>query len=594
MTWKLHLVLCAGVVGCAPRPPAGDAALVDSSVSVPMRDGVTLMAHLWRPAGGERVPVLITRTPYGRGEDATGPDFVRQAIARGYAVVVQDVRGRHGSEGAFEPYRHEGRDGYDTIEWAARQPWSSGAVGTFGLSYPGAVQWLAAVERPPSLKAMVPAMTYATPESFWYSGGVWDGSWLDWTWWNIAPDLRRRLDLPGPRTDADVAAAWERDGARARGHRPLLTLPDFQDIAPWYYEWMRHPPRDPWWSWAAVAGRYDRVGAAVLNLSGWFDEPYGPVGAVTNYTGLVNARHPGDPRARLILGAWTHGVDAVGGSKAGERDFGNEARLDYTATVLRWMDRHLKGIESGGADPAVRVFVMGANEWRVADAWPVPGTEADTLYLGSSAEPATSGRLIPRPPATPEAPSVIHSDPAEPLRDPFDGEYGSHDYRALPGRPGLVVFETAPFTAPYELIGQVVAEVSVSASVPDFDLWLQMYDVAPDRSAWNLASPGTALLRASYRDGGPERHLVREGEVVRLRIAGPLTANRFLPGHRLRIVLSGAFAPLFSVNPQTGAQEFKSDGTRAGDIRIHHSGEHGSWLILPEVPVGELRPRRGR
>jgi len=587
VTWKLHVLLCAGLAGCAQRPPAGDSVRVDSAVSVPMRDGVVLRAHVWRPATGARVPVLITRTPYGRGEDATGPDFIRQAIAHGYAVVVQDVRGRHGSDGEYEPYRHEGKDGYDTIEWAARQPWSNGAVGTFGLSYPGAVQWLAAVERPPSLKAMVPAMTYATPESFWYSGGVWDGSWLDWTWWNIAPDLRRRLDRPGPRTDAEAAAAWERDGDRARRHRPLLTLPDFQGVAPWYYEWMRHPPRDPWWSWATLEGRYDRVGAAVLNLSGWFDEPYGPAGAVTNYTGLVRARHPGAARTGLILGAWTHGVDAVGQGKAGDRDFGKDAAIDYTTTVLRWMDRHLKGMEGGGDEPPVRVFVMGANRWRASETWPIPGTEADTLYLQPPTDSAMAGRLRSQPPEAREAESVIHSDPADPLRDPFNGDYGAHDLRALPGRPGLVVFETAAFTGPYEVIGQVVAELAVSASVRDFDLWLQLYDVAPDSTAWNLASPGTALLRASYRDGGPERHLVREGEVVRLRFEGPLTANRFLPGHRLRIVLSGAFFPLFSVNPQTGEQEFESDGTRAGDIRVHHSAKHDSWIILPEAPAGE-------
>jgi uncharacterized protein len=131
----------------------------------------------------------------------------------------------------------------------------------------------------------------------------------------------------------------------------------------------------------------------------------------------------------------------------------------------------------------------------------------------------------------------------------------------------------------------VVAAPSTSASVPDFDLWLQLYDVAPDSTAWNLASPGTALLRASYRDGGPERHLVSEGEVVRLRFEGPATANRFLTGHRLRIVLSGAFFPLFSVNPQTGEQEFESDQTRSGDIRIHHSKAHTSWIVLPEVPA---------
>lgn len=586
MHWKLFLLLTAGIIGCAPRQPATAPALLDSAVAVPMRDGVVLKAHLWRPAGGERVPVLITRTPYGRGEDATGPGFIDQAIARGYAVMVQDVRGRYGSEGEFEPYRQEGRDGYDTIEWAARQPWSSGAVGTFGLSYPGAVQWLAAVERPPSLKAMVPAMTYATPETFWYSGGVWDGSWLDWTWWNIAPDLRRRLGLPGPRTDEEVAAAWKRDGGRARLHRPLLTLPDFRGVAPWYYEWMRHPPRDPWWSWARLEGRYDSVGAAVLNLSGWFDEPYGPIGAATNFMGLVRGRPADSSGARLILGPWTHGVDAVGRRKAGGRDFGNVAAIDYTATVLRWMDRHLKGVPSGEKEPAVRVFVMGANRWRASDAWPIPGTEADTLYLRAPADARTPGRLLPQRPPARET-TVIRSDPAEPLRDPFDGNYGAHDYRALPGHQGLAVFETPPFTGPYELVGQVTARLSASASVPDFDLWLQLYDVAPDGTAWNLASPGTALVRASYREGGPERHPVSEGEVVPLRFDGPLTANRFLPGHRLRVVLSGAFFPLFSVNPQTGRQELESAATRAGDIRIHHGSERGSWIVLPAVAIGK-------
>ena len=216
MRWRLALLVCAGLAGCVRQPPVGGAVQVDTAAAVPMRDGVVLRAHVWRPAAGGRVPVLVTRTPYGRGEDATASGFIGEAVARGYAVVVQDVRGRYESEGEYEPYRHEGRDGYDTIEWAARQPWSNGVVGTFGLSYPGAVQWLAAVERPPALRAMVPAMTYATAETFWYSGGVWDGSWLDWTWWNIAPDLRRRLGLPGPKTDTELAAAWDRDGGRAR------------------------------------------------------------------------------------------------------------------------------------------------------------------------------------------------------------------------------------------------------------------------------------------------------------------------------------------------------------------------------------------
>jgi putative CocE/NonD family hydrolase len=432
---------------------------------------------------------------------------------------------------------------------------------------------------------MVPAMTYATPESFWYSGGVWDGSWLDWTWLNIAPDLRRRRHLPGPRTEDAASAAWERDGPRARRHRPLLTLADFQDVAPWYYDWMRHPPGDPWWSWAALDGRYGRVGAAVLNLSGWFDEPYGPVGAVVNYEGLVKAR-PAAPQARLILGAWTHGVGAVGRDKAGDRGFGKDAALDYAAAVLQWMDRYVKGVPNGvEREPAVRVFVMGANRWRTADRWPLPDTRADTLYLQAPTGPTKPGRLLPRPAAAPPEESAIASDPAAPLADPFEGRAGSHDYRKLLGRPELAAFETAPFSAPREIIGQVIAELAVSASVPDFDIWLQLYDVAPDGTAWNLSSPGTALLRASYRKRGPERHLVEKDEVVQLKLDRLLTANRFLPGHRLRIVVSTAFFPFFSINPQTGAQEFETANTRAGEIRIHHSPTRVSRLILPTVPL---------
>jgi putative CocE/NonD family hydrolase len=539
-----------------------------------MRDRVVLRADVIRPAAAGRFPVLVYRTPYGRS-GAIDSAFVKEAVARGYAVVIQDVRGRYASEGEFEPYRHEGKDGFDTIEWAARQPWSSGVTGSFGLSYPGAVQWLAAAERPPSLKAMVPAMTYSDPESFWYSGGVWDGSWLDWLWFNIAPDLRRRLGRPGPRSDSLVSLAWERGGLTARRHRPMLTLPEFQDLAPWYYEWMRHPPKDPWWRWAALDGRYAGVGAAVLNLSGWFDEPYGPAGAVDNYERLVATRPADAPRAGLILGAWTHG--GTSHDKAGDRTFGPRAALDYRAVVLGWMDRHLKETADATPDSAVQVFVMGANRWRKANRWPLPGTRPDTLYLHRG-----SVRAV--PPEDGEGETIIQSDPAAPLEDPFQGRPGAHDYRALSNHPGVAVFETAPFTAPYEIAGRVLAELAVSASVPDFDVWLQLHDVAPDGTAWNLSSPGTALVRASYRDGGPARRLVADGEVVTLRLDRLVTANRFLPGHRLRIVLSTAFFPLFSVNPQTGQQEFETTATRAGTVRIQHAPGRLARIILPVVP----------
>jgi putative CocE/NonD family hydrolase len=173
------------------------------------------------------------------------------------------------------------------------------------------------------------------------------------------------------------------------------------------------------------------------------------------------------------------------------------------------------------------------------------------------------------------------------VADPFGGRFGAHDYRGLAAGPGVAVFETAPFRAPMEIIGRVVIELAASATVPDFDLWVQLYDVAPDGTAWNLSTPGTALQRASYREGGPERRLVQAGETVQLRMDKLITANRFLPGHRLRLVVTPSFYPLFSVNPQTGAQEFESDSARAGEIRIGHSAGRVSRIVLPAVPIGE-------
>ena len=546
---------------------------IDSGVAVPMRDSVVLRADVIRPAASGRYPVLVYRTPYGRRESPPDP-LTFAAVARGYVVVRQDVRGRHDSEGRFEPYRQEGRDGYDTIEWAAHQPWSNGRVGTYGLSYPGAVQWLAAVEHPPSLRAMVPAMTFSRPENLWYSGGVWDGSWLDWTWLTIAPDLRRRLGVAGPRTDEEAASSWDRDGSAARARRPLLAVTEFRGVAPWYYEWMRHPPGDPWWDFARLDGRYARVAAAVLNLSGWFDEMYGPAGAVENHEALVAA----GKRSALVLGPWTHGVAAVQRRTAGERDFGPAAALDHDAAVLDWMDRHVGQGPGRPAQPAVRVFVMGANRWRTADRWPLPGTRADTLHLGTG-----EGRLARRGPGAAGA-TVLHSDPARPGTDPFGGRFGAHDYRGLRAGRSVAVFETAPLAAPLEIVGRVRVELAVSATVPDFDLWVQLYDVAPDGTAWNLSTPGTALQRASYRDGGPARRLVAPGETVRLRMDRLITANHFAAGHRLRVVITPSFAPLFSINPQTGAQEMDTDSVRAGAITIRHGAGDASRVILPVVP----------
>ena len=292
----------AAFAGCAQA--AG--VQIDRDVSIPMRDGVALRADIYRPAGGGPFPVLVFRTPYGKHYAAESDRVHLKAVARGYAVVLQDVRGRYASDGIFEPYRHEGEDGYDTIEWAAAQPWSTGRIGTYGLSYPGAVQWLAAMEAPPHLIAMAPAMTFSSPRRFFYMNGIFDSSWLPWIYQYVAPDARRRLGLPD---DGDAEKKWPAVAQEYQSWLPLRDLPWLRQEAPYYFEWLAHPPEDPWWDWAELRGRYGRVSAAVLNLSGWFDDAYGVEGATTNFNGLVQARK-GEARSRtqLVIGPWVHGV----------------------------------------------------------------------------------------------------------------------------------------------------------------------------------------------------------------------------------------------------------------------------------------------
>src|SRR5438445_13809928 len=188
--------------------------VVEKNVAVKMRDGTVLRADVLLPSAEGRFPVLVYRTPYGKDNASSAWSTFNKAVARGYAVVIQDVRGRYASEGEFAPYQNEGRDGYDTIEWAAVQPWSNGNIGTFGLSYAGSLQWLSAVYDPSHLEAMIPAMSFSTPRNFFYSGGVFDGSWLDWIWLNIAPDARRRKNLAGPASGKEVRAAWKTEHQR--------------------------------------------------------------------------------------------------------------------------------------------------------------------------------------------------------------------------------------------------------------------------------------------------------------------------------------------------------------------------------------------
>ena len=579
--------LCYGVAialsVCVMQIGANDHVVL-KDVPVKVRDGVTLLADVWLPDSKGKFPVLVYRTPYGKARAPEEWTTFDKAVARGYALVIQDVRGRYASGGEFDPYRNEGRDGYDTIEWAAAQPWSNGVVGTFGLSYPGAVQWLAAVEDPPHLKAMVPAMTFSTPRNFFYSGGVFDGSWLDWIWFNIAPDARKRKHLPGPETRKEAAAAWKSEQQRLESFLPMAELPDLKQVAPFYYEWLSHPPASAWWDWAELRGKYDRVHAAVLNISGWYDEAYGPDGATTNFNGLVAARRDeASPRTATMIGAWTHGE--LERSKAGEREFGKSAAVDYDEIILRWMDHYLKGVDNGiEKEKPVRLFVMGANAWRDEDAWPLARAKQTSLYFSSSKGSGGTLSLGDVASQHGEPFAEFVSDPAHPLTDPYE-EFGARDYRSFAGRKDVLLFDSAPLSSDMEVTGPITAEMYVSADVPDFDLWVRVLDVFPDGAAYNLMSPGLDVLRTSYRNGSETPEFLEPGKICRLELNRLLTSNVFQKGHRVRVQVSGAFFPHFSRNLQTGKSEITTSGMRVGHIRVYNDAEHASQIVLPLIPA---------
>jgi len=577
------VVICAGLAWAMASQSPTNNFFLEQNVAIAMRDGIVLRADILRPRANGSFPVLVYRTPYGKLPAQKEYAIFRHAVERGYGIVIQDVRGRYASDGEFRPYENEGRDGYDTIEWVAKQPWSNGDVGTFGLSYPGAVQWLAAVESPPHLKAMVPAMTFSTPQNFFYASGVWDMSWIEWIWDNIAPDVRARKNLPGAKTEDQAMAEWAKAAPKLLNTRRLKNLEHLRNVAPYYYDWLSHPAEDPWWNWAELRNKYGRVHAAVLNLSGWYDDNYGPEGATTNFNGLVKSRaNIAEKRTQLLLGPWVHSVDATATTKSGERQFGPAAAIDYDEVVLRWMDHYLRRIDNGiDKQKPVRYFVMGTNRWRDADRWPPPATPV-AYYLNGPAGGSTRGTISGEKPTHGQFTFV--SDPAKPVLNPYNLS-GAHDYRQLAERTDVLVFDSAPMERDTEVAGRMTVKMFVSCDCRDFDLWVRLLDVAPDGTAFNLMSPGLDVQRASYREIGKDRQLLTPGKIYELGPTLLLTSNVFQRGHRVRVQISGSFFPNFSRNLQSGELENDSTKVEKATITIYSNRRHPSHIVLPVFGV---------
>jgi uncharacterized protein len=362
-------------------------------------------------------------------------------------------------------------------------------------------------------------------------------------------------------------------------------LKPLQQAAPYYFDWLRHPPEDPWWNWSELRDKYSRTHAAVLNLSAWYDDNYGPEGATTNYAGLVKARAgEKDVRTHLLLGPWVHGVESTAKTRSGEREFGPTAAIDYDEVVLHWMDHYLKGADNGvGREKPVRYFVMGRNQWRDADQWP-PAARAMPAFLAPKTDGTRSGRLQTTPFDNQDSFSEFVSDPASPVVNPYDSS-GAHDYRKLADRVDVLTFDSAVLQEDTEVTGSIKARIFVSCDCRDFDLWARLLDVSPDGTAINLMSPGLDVLRASYRDLSRSWQLLSPGEIYELKLENLITSNAFLQGHRIRLQISASFTPNFSRNLQTGNSEANSAEMKKAHIRVFHDITHPSQVVLPVIPV---------
>jgi putative CocE/NonD family hydrolase len=270
-------------------------------------------------------------------------------------------------------------------------------------------------------------------------------------------------------------------------------------------------------------------------------------------------------------------VKETASAVAGERRFADNAKIDYDSLVLDWMDHHLRGRAVGSGNP-IRYYVMGADSWREARDWP-PAAVRTSFYLQQAA-PRKAGVLAPDRKS--RGFSAFVSDPAHPVTNKYD-DLGAHDYRELALRQDLLTFDSEPIAVDTEITGPIDAKVFVSCTCRDLDLWVRLYDLAPDGAAWNLMSPGPDVMRASYRDRGKGRQLLRSGRIYEIDVRGPVTSNVFKQGHRIRAQISGSFFPDFSRNLQSGESEITAASFRKATIRIHHDRLHASRVVLPIV-----------
>ena len=531
-----------------------------------MRDRLTLAADLVLPAEPP-APAVVMRTPYGRGDERSSARA--DAFARaGYVSVWVDVRGRGDSDGEFEPYRNDGTDGFDVVEWAAAQDWCSGLVATYGGSYPGRIQWLTALHTPPSLAAMI---VLVTPSD---------------------PFVENPTGVPGPMhihwyrmTDGRVPQYTETvDWMEVYRHRPLAELDAAAGfVSRTWREECRHQTLDDWWEPLRYQQRLKEIDLPVLHISGWYDDE--EIGTPANFAAMVAAGRSGQ---RLLMGPWGHQVNA--GRALGELDFGHDSVIDLDATMMSFLDETVRGRPPADPIAPVRIFLMGANEWLDLESWPPPGSEDRSFYLDSGGRANSrfgDGRLI-ETPLEGESPrdEWIH-DPDRPvpfITDASSAQIGGpDDYAGVQTRGDVLVYTSDALTEPLDVIGPVRLIAHVGTSAADTDVTAKLLDIHPNGFAQRLCD---GLVRLRYRDGHDHPSPVQPGTVYEVEVVMWDTCQRLHAGHRVGLEVASSAHPKYASNlGLAGDQTTATEGTIAYN-RLHHGAAHPSRLVLTVAATG--------
>ncbi|ADP84546.1 CocE/NonD family hydrolase [Pseudofrankia inefficax] len=584
----------------------GPELVIERDLMVPMRDGVRLRTDVFRPAGPGPFPTLVTRYPYVADEmtDAGAMLVARQ----GYAVVWQHCRGRYGSEGVFYPFRDDGPDGYDTVEWAAAQPWSNGRVASYGASYGGMQAWATAVLRPPHLVAIAPVSSapsyFGCNIMYWAQGVMGLGFGLMWTgqittWEAVRAgvpqplpefeQLERAMKEMASDPDAFLKAAMDQTALMSTllTRRPLREIAELAELAPWWRDWCDNDdPRDAFWRRQNALDRIDDLTVPIFHMTGWYDLFTGAT--LDGFAALK--RYGADPRVsdahRLVVGPWSH---VPGVPPRPDLPVGPEQTDMYDhspgSPLMQFLGHHLKGENPDyGERPPVRVFVMGANRWREDSQWPPAEARATSYWLRSGGGANTldgDGSLSLEPPAGEPADSFVY-DPADPVPGPIGVGLGGGpeiEPSATGRRADVLVYTSEPLEEDLEVVGPVAVKLWASSSVADTDFTAKLIDVFPDGTAQALCQ---GVVRTRYATAAP----VTPGAVHQFDVSVGATANVFRAGHRIRLHVSSSEFPTYELNPNTGERltHDPSGRTITATQHVFHDAQHPSNLVLPVIP----------